>query len=191
MFRRLALIFVVILLFAGGCSAEGEKSAEKSQSTRMAAKKQSKLPEGHPVVNKSDGAASGAMDAMVKHRGMKSQRQVVVSDEIKAKWKSVELEVVDRKFNRKEVVKVDIGKERELGKTGYYIKVEAFLPDYAVFSDRIGSRSEELNNPAVLVELTKDDTTIAKGWVFKNFPAFNSYQHERFALSLVAPAKKK
>ncbi len=187
MFRNILLIFMVTVLFAGGCSAEGEKTAKKESpaaTEKMQAKESSKLPEGHPAIK------SGGMNMMVKHGGMKTQRQVVVSDEIKAKWKSVQLEVTDRKLNTKDVLKVDIGKEVEVGKTGYSIKVEAFLPDYAVFSDHIGSRSTEPNNPAVLVELFKDDESVAKGWVFKNFPTFNSYQHERFALSLVAPAKK-
>ncbi len=184
MLRNIVFVFMVTLLFAGGCSAEGEKTAKKESppaTEKLQVKEDGKLPEGHPTIK------MGGNKNMVNHGGMKTQRQVVVSDEVKTRWKTVELEITDRKLNTKDIVKVEIGKEVGVGKTGYTIKVETFLPDYAVFSDHIGSRSAEPNNPAVLVELMRDDKSVAKGWVFEKFPTFNSYQHERFALALLAP----
>ncbi len=107
MLRGIILMVTVSVLFAGGCSAEGDRAGRKEGSTAvdtMQAQGGSKLPEGHPAVNTGGGI-------MIKHGGVKTQRQVVVSEEVRARWKSVELEITDRKLNTKDIVKVEIGKE--------------------------------------------------------------------------------
>ena len=82
---------------------------------------------------------------------------------------------------------MDVGSTVPLSGTGFSLRVEVFIPDYAMFEDHIGSRSNEPNNVAVMVELFEGDKPVAKGWVFKAYPTFNSYGHERFTIGLVGP----
>jgi len=73
-------------------------------------------------------------------------------------------------------------------KEGVKLKVDALVPDYAIAENTIESRSNEARNPAVLLELVEGDKTIAKGWVFRDFPEFNSYNDGKFTVKLLVPA---
>ncbi len=177
---RIFLILTVIV-FIAGCSGEGPGGGrEPSESIETRA-----LPEGHPEIED----AKDVEDlAQVSHSGIKTQKEIRLSEEIRERWKEVELEVVDSGKEGGEVYRVEVGGEVRLKEGGFVLKVEAFVPDYTIFDDHIGSRSEEPNNPAVLIELLKDGRKVARGWVFKNLPDFNSYSHDRIHVVLRTPA---
>lgn len=144
------------------------------------------LPEGHPVMPPSGGGVGGFVSATgpSSHPTSATHKGVKVSDEVAAAWKGVKLGVKDGTAAA-ETLSIAVGKSVKLGESGFTLKVEAFLPDYAMYDDHIGSRSKDLNNPAVLVELFDGDKSVAKGWIFKSLPQFNSYKNERFSLELV------
>ncbi|MEE9542908.1 MAG: hypothetical protein V3V95_03910, partial [Thermodesulfobacteriota bacterium] len=67
----------------------------------------------------------------------------------------------------------------------FSLKVEVFLPDYSIFDDYIGSRTNELSNPAVLVKLYKGGEVVSSGWIFEEMIDYNSYSHLRYAVVLM------
>ncbi|MCK5236517.1 MAG: hypothetical protein KAR06_05980 [Deltaproteobacteria bacterium] len=179
------VIAAVFAVFAYGCSGGEEKApvAEKKSEVKEA------MPTGHP----STGQASPADIAAMAHGGgaQKDSKPVQVSDEVKAKWKEVTIGVKDLSVegSEAEVLVIAVGEKMNLKVEGYSIEVEAFLPDYAIFDDHVGSRSVEPKNPAVLVKLYKGEAEEAAGWIFKNenFRTFNTYKSDRFMVSLSAP----
>lgn len=181
------LVSCVLFIFAlSACSGDKSNGAgtEKAAPEVAAAGDGRAMPEGHPTIN--DTPSFKEMPAQ-DHSKIKSTKEVRVSDEIRAMFKSVNLQVSDNSFGTKDVVKVDIGSKREL-KDGFSLKVEAFLPAYTIFDDHIGSLGNELSNPAVLVKLYKGGEMVSSGWVFEGMAEYNSYSHMRYAIVLM-PAK--
>ncbi|HHL39539.1 MAG TPA: hypothetical protein ENJ37_03430 [Deltaproteobacteria bacterium] len=190
-FRYLVAAAITIALAASACTSEKAREAAVEEETVSGTASMEGLPEGHPSIDTSvdPGAASfmkqAGKDGSVSHSGLRTQKQVRVSDEIKAKWKEVTLEVFDTSDSTKAVSKFRIGSKTKID--GGELVVEAFVPDYSIYDDHIGSKSAELVNPAVLVELFEDGKSVAKGWVFNKYPEFNSFKHDKLRISLVAP----
>lgn len=188
--KRLFLVTAsaTILAFTG-CS--GEKKAEAPQPDQQAQQQQAQqqaMPQDHPPMDKTQEDIS-----KVQHANIKTQKTVSLSDEVKAKWKEVRLELTDTSSNASDTVTVKVGGDVKL-KEGVKLKAVALVPDYAIADNTIESRSNEARNPAVLLEIVEGDKVTARGWVFRDFPEFNSYNDSRFAVKLVvpspAPAKK-
>ena len=162
---------------------------------------QAALPAGHQPVEKPMQAASdstaptGALPSGhptgAGGQGAKAQREVKLSDEVKARWSEAKMEVTDSSSKSKEVLTIKVGSTTNLKKQGFKLKVEALVPDYSISDNRIESRSNEPKNPAVFVELFEGDKSVAKGWIFKNFTDFNSYHDDRVGLQLLAPGPEK
>ena len=140
------------------------------------------MPEGHPQLDKTDATMPGVM-----HSGLKGQKEVRLSDEVKAKWKEVTLNITDASTKKTVSMTLTVGSTTPVGSDGSKLKIDAFVPDYSISGDHIESRSNEPKNPAVLVTLYKGDKAVAKGWVFKKLPDFNSYNNDRFHIALESP----
>lgn len=171
-----------ILIGVTGCgekkTAEAPKDAAQQGSQAM--------PEGHPQTGQQ-----GGPDQQVSHANLKSQKQVKLTDDVKAKWKEVKMEVADSSTKSKDTLTLKVGEAAPLKKEGYKIRVEALVPDYAISDNTIESRSNEAKNPAVLVELLSGDKQVAKGWIFRDYPEFNSFKDQTIQLKLVAPGLEK
>ena len=199
--KKILVFSAAILVFLAACGKEGKKAGEERKEDVKTTELPAELPKGHPQIEEMQKGITPAVElpsgqvqkqAGESHPKSKTELPVKVSDKIKARWKDVELEVTDASSSKgtsgkKEVVKVRVGGGIKIGDTGYSFKVEAFIPDYVIYQDSIGSKSEKPNNPAALVELFEGDKSVARGWVFKNFPAFNSYKHGRFTVALLTP----
>ncbi len=186
MLKKIVILGVLVVFFAVACGKqEGEKRVVEEKGTVDTAGQSRSLPEGHPSVDKGMNMRSAA----AQHSGIKSTKakEIRLSDEVKAKWKEVEIEVTDSESDAKDVIKVKVGVDSPIGDTGFSVKVSAFVPDYTMFEDYVSTRSDEPNNPAVFVELLKGDEVVASGWVFKKLPTFNSYKHDRFTVALLTP----
>ena len=208
--KKILVFSAAILVFLAACGKEGKKAGEERKEDVKTTELPAELPKGHPQIEEMQkgitpagelpagypAAGQAQKQAGESHPKSKTELPVKVSDKIKARWKDVELEVTDASSSKstsgkKAVVKVKVGGGIKIGDTGYSFKVEAFIPDYVIYQDSIGSKSEKPNNPAALVELFEGDKSVARGWVFKNFPAFNSYKHGRFTVALLTPATVK
>lgn len=169
---------VAILAFTG-CS--GEKKAEVPAQPAEQGQQQA-MPEGHQPVDKMQEDIS-----KVQHANIKTQKTVSLTSEVKAKWKEVKLELIDNASGAKDAVTIKVGGDVKL-KEGVRLKVDALVPDYAIAENTIESRSNEARNPAVLLELIEGDKTVARGWIFRDFPEFNSYNDGKFTIKLLVPA---
>ncbi len=69
--------------------------------------------------------------------------------------------------------RVKIGEEFGFPDADLKIKVADFVPDFAIDEGKVFSRSNELDNPAVLLEVYEDATLKYKKWVFYKFPGFH------------------
>lgn len=184
----LAILAAALMAFAG-CSSE-KKSAPKAEAPKGETQKteaapQATLPEGHTPVEEL------AQDIQkMSHSNIKTTKEVNLSDEVKNTWKNVTLEITDFSSQQTASVNFEVGSKVKLNDEGLRLQVEVFVPDYIIVEEgRIESRSNEPNNPAVLISLLKDDEAITRGWVFRDFPQFNSFNDSRFGVSLVSPEK--
>ncbi len=175
----------VALIATAGCSKKDQQEVSQEQGVPAPAE-QGALPQGHPAVGQSTGDM-----AMAAHANVKTQKEVVLSDDVKAKWNEVKMEITDTSSKAAEMLTAKVGATVPLKKDGFKLKVEAFVPDYAIVEDHIESRSNEPKNPAVLVDLMDGDKTVARGWVFREFPEFNSYNNDAIHIALVSPGLEK
>lgn len=169
------------LITFAGCGEKKQQSAEPQPAQQAG----EGVPAGHPAVDQTATDISKA-----QHANIKTQKTVSISEEVRKKWKEVKIEITDASSGSKQAVTIQVGSQVML-KPGVHLKVEAFVPDYAISDNKVESRSNEPKNPAVLVELIENDKSAARGWIFKDFPEFNSYGDKRFSLKLVAPGAEK
>jgi hypothetical protein len=97
-----------------------------------------------------------------------------------------EIEVSDQHApDFQEVYKVGLDEEFTLGESGYSAKVVRFVPDFRIDIEtrEVSSASQEMNNPAVLVEVYKDGAKAAEQWGFrKTMPHMGGATTFSFAL---------
>lgn len=200
------MIGIVTLFYLFGvvaCGKEGEKKEAAKVEEKIEAKSETgemKFPHGHPSITGMAEQATGGGKAGTEGEADKAsvghpfsgegKKEIRVPDEVKTKWKTVHLKIVDKDKNTEETFMVAVGKEATIKNTGFAVKVDAFLPHYMRFDTYISSKSNEPVNPAVLVELLENGKSIAKGWVFANFAQYNSYKHERYEIVLLPIALK-
>lgn len=179
----LLILACAATLSLAGCG--GEKKAEEKAEAPAVQAPEGQAPADHPVVDKT------AEDIQkLAHSTIKTQKEVFLKDEVKARWKEVTLELTEGATKASQAVKAKVGGSVKLDER-FKLRVEAFVPDYAIAENRIESRSNEPKNPAVLLELLDGDKVVAKGWVFKDFPEFNSYTDDRFPVKLLGPGVEK
>ncbi len=83
-------------------------------------------------------------------------------------------------------VKVKVGEEVPL-KDGYTLKLVAFFPDLVLGqNNQPMNRSEELRNPAALLEVRKDGKFLYRSWVFAFFPEVHSLKNVPFKFRYVS-----
>lgn len=180
------LIAAGLAIALAGCGGEKkQESTAPAAPAAPAAGQQGQLPEGHPSMENQEQADI----AKASHASIKTQKEINIPDEVKAKWKEVTLQITNTTQKASANVDIKVGSDVKLDREGFRLKVSAFVPDYAISDNKIETRSNEPKNPAVLVELLEGEKVVAKGWVFKNFPEFNSYTDDRFPVALVAPGE--
>lgn len=208
--KALSLAFCITVAALSGCSnkkegtapetqapaAQQTPAAEQSPAVEQAATgaqapavqpmqaapaAQPAMPSDHPKIDK-------AADVKAQHGGSKQEKELKLSDEVKVKWKEVKLDVTDSSAKFPESVTIKVGGSANIGKNGATLKVVAFVPDYAMSDNNIVSRSNDLKNPAVLLELLEGGKVVVRGWVFNKFPDFNSFNSAKFKVALVQPA---
>jgi len=106
----------------------------------------------------------------------------------------VELRVKHRLYpNFQEIHRVKPKEFFEIGDTDYRGKVVRFLPDFAIDdSGRIFSKTDEPNNPAVLVEVWLKNKKVDEIWAFKEglIPHFKASSTLQFVIvDLKVPVK--
>lgn len=135
------------------------------------------MPGGMP------GAAPGGMPAAPA-----APRAVVVPEEVSKSWKAVVLQVTDKKTNKTQDVKVDIGQTAKVG--DLEVTVESFLPSFTMGGGNITSKNNNTENPAAKVIVKEKGAEIFAGWLFSLYPQAHPMQHEKYSLALKDFVKK-
>ncbi len=83
----------------------------------------------------------------------------------------LKLKVKNKKTGEVREISLKVGEEKSIPEFGVRLKLVAFYPDFVLTPSGPTSRSDELNNPAALVELSSSNgTPITRQWVFAFFP---------------------
>ncbi len=198
---RTALIGLAVCLTAFSC---GEKKAETSSKqttksevapkplTSLEEGNQSKLPPGHPPVNKElpPGHPPVNNDIMSMHtsKGMtKFDRPINIPEEVQKTWKVATLDIVD-KASGKVVKEFKAHKGDTLKYEGLEIKVLYIVP-HLVLDNGYTSGSNEPQNPAVLIEVKESGKTIYAGPIYQKFPSMYNMNHPKFVILLKGISK--
>lgn len=185
--QLLALVVLSVAVLAlAGCSGEEKKPAPKAEKAPAQATQASggegQLPPGHSPMDKM------AEDIQkMSHSNIKTSKEVNISDEVRNTWTDVTLEITDYSSQATATVPFKVGSDVKLNDEGLRMRVDSFVPDYAIVENRIESRSNEPNNPAVLLEVISGEEVLTRGWVFRDLPEFNSFNDPRFGVKLLTP----
>ena len=174
---RLFVVFA-LALFVGFAGCDSKK---KEASTEMQT--------GAPAQSSAKDVAESM--AQAAHAVRPTTREINISDEVRNKWKEVQLQITDKSQQKTQLITLQVGTSVRLNDEGERLGIEIYIPDYAIADRRIETRSNEPNNPAVLVNLTHEGKVLKRGWIFMHLPEFNSFIHKRFHLVLAGPGKKK
>jgi hypothetical protein len=181
----LVLMFLAVgVLALSGCGGEKKQApAEKKKAEAPAGMKKA-MPSGHPSLQQTTDEIAKASHSLIK-----TSKAVKISDDVMKRWKTVTLEISDNKEKASKAVELAVGSTTQLTDDGYKVRIEVFVPDYAIVGDHIESRSNDPNNPAALIDLLKGDKVVTRGWIFAQFPEFNSFNDKRFGFVLKAAGK--
>ncbi len=144
------------------------------------------MPSNHPSIDEENPGSFD--DENFGHPELsKSEIKIIVPQEVQSSWQVVPLGVAIDGENSK--IQVEVGVPIRLEKGDLVLLVEAFLPSYTSDFNTITSVSNELENPAVMVQLKKSDEVVARGWVFQNLPEYNTFKHGTVVLTLETEAQ--
>ena len=138
------------------------------------------------------GAVPGmTMPSMQEAKEKAAQRKVVVPDSVAGKWKSVTLQVKDKKSGSTIKIEAPVGGSVAVPGSNLKVEILMFLPSFFMSGDSITSVSNDLNNPAAGVRITESGKIVHDGWLFENMPDVHPFVHERFQITITGqtPAK--
>ncbi len=119
----------------------------------------------------------------------KGQTKIVVPENVKATWKAVKIEILDKKTNKAQEVTLNLNSEYKIPNSNLTLKIGDFLPDFRMDGLTITSASNEPRNPAVHIRVYEGDKEIFKGWLYEKFPTIHPFQHDRYKLTLLEGIK--
>jgi hypothetical protein len=172
MLKKIVAVVAVLVLAVSfaGC----KKKEEKPQ-----------LPAGHPPMD------GGAMPPAGMPQNMpKVDRKVIVSKEVKAKWKAVKIAVENRAAKSTKEYTVNVGGEVAIPNTKLTVKVLNFLPDFKMTDKEFTSASDKPNMPAAQVAVSENGKEIWNNWLFSMQPGIHPFQHDAVGLTLVGGVSK-
>jgi hypothetical protein len=143
--------------------------------------------EVQPAKESHEGLGSGhGMDMGQHEMAMsKTEKQVIVPDEVKQKWTTVSISVKDKISGESTNYEVKPDSEFEIPQTNLKIKIGAFLPDFTMDTGLITSASAEPNNPALQVTISESETEKYQGWLFAKFADVHAFEHEKYSITLL------
>lgn len=189
---------MVTALLVSGCGKEPtqEVTAPKPMATTQAAMPAdhppaelqvqpaevlAQLPAGHPTLEGLTDQPAAPAGHTTRPR---NEPTVVVPDSVRARWKSVTLEVTQGGVTRE--LRVVPGEQVALGQDNLTLQIGAFLPAYMSDFSQVTSDGDELTNPALQVSVLHNKAVVDKGWLFRDYPDFNTVGNTRVALRLLA-----
>ena len=97
--------------------------------------------------------------------------------------RNLSLEITPRAGGDKKVLSIGLDEEIEVG-MGVKVRALRFIPDFAFEGKDVVSRSNELNNPAALLEIEENGRRVTK-WLFLKYPYFHPFTETPYSFKLV------
>jgi hypothetical protein len=170
---KAALIaFIIPALFLVGCQKKEEPKMSDGEKRLM-----NIMKEGA----KSDSPASPHGANKLEN---KKNVPIVVSEQVKAKWKNITLTITDKTKKSETDITIPISGKGNIAGTNVEIELKEFLPHFMMDAKGIISETNELKNPAVRVVIIEKDKTIYTGWIFKKHPSVPLFMHDVFEIQL-------
>lgn len=177
--KRFALLIALIVTL--GLAATGCKKKE----TPPPMPPQGAAPGQMPPGMGQGGAPHGDMGG-----GSGVAKKIVVPDAVKKAWKGAKIEVEYKQKKSKKTFNVDLNSEFNVPDSDLTLKIGEFLPHFAMTGESITSNSNNLENPALRVEIKQGGKELFAGWLFGKFPAVHPFQHDAYGVIMVEPIKK-
>ena len=152
-----------------------------------ACKKQEPPPVPPPAPGQGMPGEPGAPHGMM---GGGPEKKIVVPDAVKGAWKAAKIEIEYKKSKAKKSFTVALNSDLKIPDTDMTLKVGAFLPHFAMTADSITSNSNNLENPAVGIEIMQGGKEVFHGWLFSKFPDIHPFQNDTIGLKLIEGVKK-
>ena len=118
------------------------------------------------------------------------EKKVVVPEAVKKAWKGAKIEIEYKQKKSKKTFTVDLNSTFKVPDSDLTLAIGDFLPHFAMTGDSITSNSNNLENPALHVEIKQGGKELFKGWLFGKFPAVHPFQHDQFGVIMLEPIKK-
>ena len=116
----------------------------------------------------------------------KIQREIFIPDNVKGKWKAVEILIRDKTDEEKNEIKtVALGTTFALGDRGMKVTVGPFFPNFVMDESHYTSMNNQLINPAVQIVVEENGKNIYKGWAFEKHPTLYAFENEKYGLQLM------
>ncbi len=172
--KRIALLLTVLFAFTVAGAA---------------CKKKEPPPVPPPAPGQGMPGGPGAPGGMMGPAGG-PEKKITVPDAVKGSWKAVKVEVEYKKTKSKKALTVPLNSELKIPDTDMTLKVGAFLPHFSMTADSITSNSNNLENPAVAIEILQGGKEVFHGWLFSKFPDIHPFQNDAIGLKLLEAVKK-
>jgi hypothetical protein len=78
----------------------------------------------------------------------------------------------------------------DVANTGLSLSVTAFVPAFISDAGVVSSSSNNLDNPAVQLQLHDRTGKVTEGWVFQSLPDFNSFSSKQVSVRLLSAEAK-
>ncbi|MCX8027205.1 MAG: DUF2155 domain-containing protein [Thermodesulfovibrionales bacterium] len=114
----------------------------------------------------------------------KTEKRIELPDSVRMKWTKAVIVVEDLKNKTRYEQTVNIGSEFTLKNSNIVVRTREFIPDFRMTDTTITTASNELNNPALRIEVYEGDKDIFKGWLYMKFPDIHPFEHERYSIKL-------
>ncbi|NIA19802.1 MAG: DUF2155 domain-containing protein [Xanthomonadaceae bacterium] len=186
---RLGFIFLCCAAIIGlaSCNKEEAKNPVPEQKSAAVTTPSSPCPAG----GDKDGQHLGSLATQTNpHGGEKRSHAVVVPEIVEKTWKSVTIKITDKQAKTDQQVTINVGDTYEIPNSSISLRVLHFLPDFAMNSFGMTSKSNEPDNPAVNFEVHEDDKKLFTGWLFSKFPDVHTFNHDRYSFNLVGWQQK-
>lgn len=101
--------------------------------------------------------------------------------------REVELEIIPKGDNVEAYqLRITEGESKQIPGTGETIQFAGFIPDFGLGTEnRPFSRSEELNNPAIQVNIYRKDKLLFTEWSFLNYPDFHGSKNDLYKVKFL------
>ena len=206
---KIKISALVLLILVAGCSKGGDSSVQKPNKPAAQTApvgddslKDLKLPPGldlqkKDAVNESNQYAGalpeGSGSVLEDHPNpapadKKVERDTVVPENIKGKWKAVKLQITNKaKGNAIEMKTAELGSSFNLenGNTKLKVTLGPFLPNFVMSQTSYSSVDNKLNNPAVQLTVEENGKVLYKGWTFAKYPTLYAFEHDVFGFQLM------